>query len=404
MLRAHIRSALLILVTWLALAACGTGTSTSASSSGGSAGGTSSAADLAACDSTALFTVAPLTASAYTGIVPLGNLNPTGHVFPTNHLYLYLQTNAGNAPQSTPLYAPGDIRITSISASTYTAATPPYTDYQIYFSPCRDVQTYFLHVSSLSDTLTAQLGDATSCTDYTTGGTAVHFCTYSLALDVTAGVQIGTAGGNATQNALDFGGSDARIDALGFAGTRYPTSSDGFDQYHVICPLDYFTTELQAALKSRLGSYDGASTRTVEPICGEVEQNEPGTAQGIWFVNGTTTFAQEDPHLALVHDNIDPTRGAFSVGTSIPSLSSGSYFFTPAHSGTTNRDFDEVTNDGIVYCYDDFQNYAGEPTNSQFVILIQLTTTSALQIEAQTAPSCGTSSWALGSGVVTFER
>ncbi|MBI4238631.1 MAG: hypothetical protein HY696_09495 [Deltaproteobacteria bacterium] len=387
------------------LSHCGSGSSAStSSSSGGSGGDATSAGDLAACSDTAPFTVAPLAADAYTAIVPLGNLNPTGHTFPTNHLYLYLKTDDIGVSQTTPLYAPGDLRITAISASTYTSATPPYTDYQLYFSPCRDLQVYFLHVSGLSDTINAQLGDASDCTDYTTGGTSVHFCSYRLALDIAAGTQLGTAGGNPGQRALDFGGSDARITALPFAATRYQSSSDGLDQYHVICPLDYFTTELQATLQSRLGRYDGTTLRTVEPRCGEVEQDEPGTAQGIWFVNGTTSFQQEDPHLALVHDNIDPTLGAFSVGASIPSLSSGAYFFTPTHSGTVNRDFDEVTNDGNTYCYDSFQNYVGESIASQFVILLRLTTTTTLQIESQSGATCGSNSWTLGSGAVTFER
>lgn len=47
-------------------------------------------ASLPSCGtSTTLFTAMPLAASQIAGWVPLGNLNPSAHTFPTDHQYIY---------------------------------------------------------------------------------------------------------------------------------------------------------------------------------------------------------------------------------------------------------------------------------------------------------------------------
>ena len=51
--------------------------------------------------------------------------------------------------------------------------------------------------------------------------------------------------------------------------------------------------------------------------CGRVMQDVPGTAQGCWFVEGTTSTYPEDPHLALVWSNHDPLECVVSCGTSV---------------------------------------------------------------------------------------
>src|SRR5262245_41430638 len=53
------------------------------------------AASLATCaPGTAVFTVPPVALNGVMGWVPLGNLNPPGHTFPTDHQYLYLAPNS----------------------------------------------------------------------------------------------------------------------------------------------------------------------------------------------------------------------------------------------------------------------------------------------------------------------
>jgi hypothetical protein len=54
------------------------------------------------------------------------------------------------------------------------------------------------------------------------------------------------------------------------------------------------------------------------------------TAQGRWYFDGTTP---EVHHLALVHDNADPTVGVISMGTSVPCVPVTTYPFVPIATG-----------------------------------------------------------------------
>ncbi|OGI44377.1 MAG: hypothetical protein A2637_03485 [Candidatus Muproteobacteria bacterium RIFCSPHIGHO2_01_FULL_65_16] len=168
--------------------------------------------------------------------------------------------------------------------------------------------------------------------------------------------------------------------------------------------MDYFAEPVRSTLRARFGY--GARHRTAEPMCGEVEQDEPGTAQGIWFVAGTTETYPEDPHLALVHDNIDPTQPAFSVGQSLSRaglpaesrLNPGVYIFAPEAAGRRNREFRDLAVDGLVYCHDTLRYHPGG------VVLMQLTSATTLRVERQAAAGCGAGPWAFTSAYTDFER
>jgi hypothetical protein len=84
-------------------------------------------------------------------------------------------------------------------------------------------------------------------------------------------------------------------------------------------------------------------------IGGAVTQDVANTAQGRGYFNEAE---MDDLHLALVHDNADPTQGTFSVGYSIASLPSGTSMFTPAATGRVNVDFNRITADGNTYCFE----------------------------------------------------
>jgi hypothetical protein len=74
------------------------------------------------------------------------------------------------------------------------------------------------------------------------------------------------------------------------------------------------------------------------------------------------------------------------------------YFQTVSGAGHVNRDFDEVTSDGSVYCYDTFMNLANS------IILVQLPTSTTLTIERQTAASCGAGPWTFTGSASNFVR
>jgi hypothetical protein len=146
-------------------------------------------------------------------------------------------------------------------------------------------------------------------------------------------------------------------------------------------------------MRALLGS--SGQRRTVPPVCGTVMQDVANTAQGRWYFGSS---ANDDPHLALVHDNVIPGQPVFSVGTSVPSLPVGVYLFIPAASGRLNASFDRVTSDGNIYCYQ-LSNSSGRH------IFVQLASASTLKIEGVVGSACGDpATWSLTAAAVQFQR
>ncbi|MBI2091453.1 MAG: hypothetical protein HYY43_05430 [Deltaproteobacteria bacterium] len=359
--------------------------------SGGS--GRVSTSELASCGSGELFTALPMALADFRGLVPLGTLNPSGHTLPTDHLYFYIRltdpANSSSDPASVNVYAPGNIRITEVSVSEHLSANPPYSDYTITFYPCEELHAYFGHIQSLSSSFSGQVGSVTdNCETYSTGGESFSSCSKTVSIDVAAGALLGTAG-RKSQLALDFGAYDSRITPEGFANqSRFTTSYP-----YAVCPVDYFSASLKNNLETRFSSYTGATQRTADPVCGEVGQDVSETAQGLWFLPNTATYP-EDPHLALAHDNITPSIGVFSVGTSLTGVDSGVYTFTPVSSGFINRDFSGVTADGNRYCYE---------TGEGVVFMLQLANSATLHIQKLDQANCDIIP-DFDSATVTYER
>jgi hypothetical protein len=134
-------------------------------------------------------------------------------------------------------------------------------------------------------------------------------------------------------------------------------------------------------------------------IGGTIVQDVAGTAQGLWFLPGVPT-SPEDPHLALVHDNVDPSQPVFSVGNDTFGLSSGTYTYTPQSSGIVDRDFSAITNDGLTYICHYWE--VGNPSTPIGTILLQMPTATTLQIEAQSYNAGGP--WSFQGNEVLFER
>lgn len=347
---------------------------------------------LPSCGSSeSFFSASPVALTDFDGLVPLGNVNPSGHVFPTDHIYFFFNVNASHK-----LYSPGDVTITKISVSEN--LTQGYSDYSIEFSPCRELTVYFLHVSSLSSNLSGKFAapfgwDST----YTTGGNSYRNYGKTVSISVNSGAQLGTVGGNPNQSSFDMGAYDTRV-TLNFVNPNARLNS-----LHTVCPIDYYSGDLKMTLMSRFGDYDGNPKRTTLPVCGTIDQDVAGTAQGVWLAKGTTKVSSEDPHLALIHGNIYPNQAVFSIGTSMSAsnLHVGYYIFYPQGSGLVNRDFDDVSSDGNIYCYEmDGQGWV----EGNITILVQLPTSSSLKIERGGANTCGSGPWGFTSKAVEFER
>lgn len=348
------------------------------------------------------FTHKPVNFEDIDSITPLGNLNPSGHTFPTDHLYL----NIKEGKTDIPVYAPGDLWVTDLHLSKKYEDGGTTEDYSVNFKPCQEFSAYYIHINTLSEKLQEEFDKNYSdenCNEYTTGGTKFRMCFVEANVKLSAGELIGTTGYEGQRN-FDLGANDLRIDTSFVAQYTKRAEWRG-SMVNTVCPLDYFTPDLKTKLYSIVGDTGGVR-RTIEPICGTVNQDEWGTAQGVWFLAGMPVEERggEDEHAALVHHNVDPTQGVFSIGTSMEKsgLSTGAFNFIPRDSGLVNRDFDQVKPDGNIYCY---ENGSGvEFGNRTIMIIIKLLDEQTLRMEKLSSSSCGSGPWEFSSNYTDFER
>lgn len=370
------------------------GCSGNSSSTGGA--GDPPPANVSVCSPEALFTTSPITVADLNttyGIKPLGNVNPPDHTFPAAHLYFYAKdSNPDQAgSDSVPVHAPSSIVVTRLYSSTLQSTGK--TDYSMVFYPCDQVQGYFNHMASFTGKLAAAYEAAdTECSSYNPGSGTFIRCEKKVNVTVASGEVIGTAGG-ATSNstAVDFGFYDSRATKLLFANdARVVSKSTGLDSFHIVCAIDYYGAEVKAALEAKLNRVAGAL-----PLCGTYNQDLAATAQGKWFTSDAPSPATtESGYLSLVHDNTNPALGVFSVGNT--DLGVGIFSFTPKNSGTVNRDFKDVTSNGVLHCYDSL-------STAGIIFLVRMPTATSLKIEKQSAAACPTLP-AFTAAAMTFVR
>jgi hypothetical protein len=253
------------------------------------------------------------------------------------------------------------------------------------------------NINTLSPAVSSQMAaySGASCTTYTTGGITNQRCDLPVAILVHAGDLLGTMSGT-----LDWGAYDYRKTPLAYAN---PARHIG-DAFYDSCPLDYFTQASVAGLKAKLGYFNGPPPYDGVSTCGTILNDVVNTAAGVWFKPGQPDNP-EDPHLSLVHDNVRTTWEDISIGVSGPGPTTYE-LFQPANSGLFDRDFTQVTDDGKIYCYDTFRDIiSGNPqAGLNFIYLIQLTSSTTLRIDRQTAASCGAGPWAFSGSAVTYQR
>jgi hypothetical protein len=339
--------------------------------------------DLDGCEEADLLTVPPLTETDYRVILPLGNLAPPGHTIPTDHIY-YMLPREGEVTREVEVRAPGDILITRIEETAQLAeGEGGFSDFSLTFSPCSERILKFGHLTSVSDAVRTAMDSSEDsfCDEYGIGATTYRTCSLSLNLEVTAGTVVGTAGGIVDGSAaLDLWGFDLSSEALTWANpVRYTSEDDVL--FHVVCPLDLFADQARSIQMAKLGGHSG-EFRTVEPRCGEVNQDLAGTAQGNWFSGIDTTMHERwDHHLALVHDNVDPSTAAISIGgiVSEPVV----WYFAPEVSGQINRDFTSVKPDGTIYCFEGAVDARQDAGGLEGRLLVHLVSETELMIELQ---------------------
>lgn len=383
-----------------------------------------SSEDLPACpsDTSEIFTKAFMDGNKPDFITPLGNSSQSGHVIAVDHVY----PSDFGLEKDMPVYAPGDITLVWVeNKQMHNKNTDAITraDYQLNFAPCRGINLAFIHLKGLSPKLKEAIGDENSnCSegqkmDYgTQEGVPTYYVTCHPQIKkirLSAGELVGYFSGQTDRDfsGFDIGLYDFNKPAVGFITPEryYPETN------HTACFADYYIPELKAKYYAKFGTFLGRpgepgaklSPITGEPKCGKVNYDIAGTASGDWFKNKLNTeYITDQDALVLITDNIDRNLRKFSMANFT------SFTFTPAHTGTTNREYSEVKNDGKVYCYEDPNSFSrggpsvdknGNPVKQEsYKYLIQMTDDTHMNVEQQSGTCLSTSS--SGTGQNTFNN
>ncbi len=275
------------------------------------------------------FTEYPVDMDEIYEISPLGSINPPGHTFPTEHSYLHLNPT-GTSNELYELRAPADVTI--VHVRTDKGATRDPEDSTIYFALCKDYYGYYNHIKKISDNLLELMKDKECVYMQET-------CTRNVMIPVKKGSVVGYVGGH--QGNFDFGLIDLTKKNKFANPARY-----GLRSFHVQCAYDYYKADMKEKFFSLIKRKDANR-------CGIVAQDAYGTLKGNWFYEDSRADMGVDwnRHLSFVENNIEPEKRIIGIGGVISEAKK--IIFVPVKSGTSNRNFEDVTPDGNVYCFTD---------------------------------------------------
>lgn len=351
------------------------------------------------CGSPPYFTVLPVPATDLDLVTVFGGVDGPGHTLPTAHAGMML------ARENVALRSPGDLAITTVRRVRYKSSPTRQgeEDYAIYIQVCKELTGWFGHVTSLSSFATGGF-DYDDCDTYSTAFETVESCeAKGLDIKVRAGDPLGTGGLSATRGflAIDFGMLDDRVNNFYAAPQRHPDGS-----FHAVCPWEQFDDMNKAVLFSKLR--DGSRPAKVpsgQPRCGSMEVDVVGTARGVWAESGVSGRVQGDEtrYITLANYPYRPQDDlVLSIGPA--NLGARTSVVPRRTAGRVNRAFEEVTQDGQIYCYGPDDRFGGA---SWFV---QLPSASGLRIElvshADGASPCDDdpATWRFGAAAVSMVR
>ena len=344
------------------------------------------------CGAGPYFSVLPVAASDLAAVAIFGGVDAPGHTLPTDHGGLFF-THGG-----VTLRAPGDITVTDLRRVRYTGPDVPQgsEDYAIFFQVCREVTGWFGHVVTLPASLSPADVDYRDCQTYSVIWATVESCeARNLDIKVSAGEDLGAGRG-----VIDVGMRDERVTNFYVSPWRFGGAN------HAVCMWEQWDAANQEFLFSKLRDPRPTVVPTGEPRCGTMEVDVAGTAKGVWAEAGITEplGGDETRYMALVDWPYRPQAElALSLG---PEALGAQVGIVPRQtSGRVNLAFEQVTPDGLIYCYGENEGYFG--AGSWF---LSMTSPTALQIERiEHAPGgspCDDDprTWSFGSNAVAMVR
>ena len=85
------------------------------------------------------------------------------------------------------------------------------SDYSLNFGVCKEVTAYFKHIKGLTDNVLSKVGTFSNCNEYESGGETITRCDKEVAIDLSAGQEIGHVGEAGDEYvSFDFGIYDIR--------------------------------------------------------------------------------------------------------------------------------------------------------------------------------------------------
>lgn len=246
-------------------------------------------------------------ASQMSHIVPLGAMETT-HITPIDHIYVYYpQGSDGSKAGTFTVTAPADGAVVTVEDFQVTNDYP-YPDYRIVVEHSCDLYSVFIHVGELQGVL----ADAAQ--------TAKSSGSWQGRIPVKAGDVLADESAHPGYDFSTFA-TKAKHSMLNAASYMQMETWKPYTAN----PFEFFPADIRAA-------YEGKTLRTVNPIGGEIFYDKKGTAQGVWFVEGTNGYrGNSDPkasfnnrgkiargywdtHLALAPHNVDPSSFIYSIG------------------------------------------------------------------------------------------
>jgi hypothetical protein len=217
-----------------------------------------------------IFSICPVDTTYISEASPLGNINPPGHTFPSNHIGFYLR---GDQYVSVLAMTKGIIRMVYYNEWS--------DDYRIEFIHTESILSYLDHICCL-------------------------FANVVEGVTVLAGDTIGYA--RPQLGAFDIGVVNYKKSNSFIVPERYHEFSLYYDD-----PYSYFTDSIRHILELK-------NPRIGEPKGGKADFDEEGTLAGNWFLEGTpytyeaSSFIYGMNQLAFVYDMYNSSTIRISCG------------------------------------------------------------------------------------------
>ncbi len=260
-------------------------------------------------DNEAIKFVAPLFEHGLiTAIIPMGKVSAgSGHVTPTDHLYIHRNPPAGKDEEY--ILAPADGTLVHIGrfpedqpliAGDMNSRKVP--DHRVVIMHSCSLFTIFIHLGEFSSVIADQIGTIPLGRFWSTSR--------SKPILLEAGQPIAKFGGDS----MDWSVHDGSTTLSGFVEPKHYEVEPW--KIHTVDPFQFYEEPYKSQLLTKV-------VRSIEPRSGKIDYDIEGTIAGNWFLDGTIDYRGNVPegsrgywkgHLSIAYGYIDPTQIRVSIG------------------------------------------------------------------------------------------